>query len=597
MKLIFFKAMVVIVMLILPAGSGVCARSDKKIKVDRVSFNGVSAFSSRRLSKVIITRVSKVIRSYYYNEDIFFDDMKSLELFYHQNGYLEAAVTNYDVKIDSTNFRAQVKIVIAEGERTNIEGFSVLGNSVFPDSLLLQEINIKGGDPFLRKRIDNSTLNLVTFYADHGYLDAEVHPDIRFNSETHTALIDFYIVEKSQFAIGGIRIEGLEKTRKNVVMRELVFNPEEVINYSLLLKSQRNIYLTGLFQSVFIRPQPSSSGDSTKKDILIEMKEAMTGEFNVAGGYGSVDRARGKIEVYNNNMWGKSLKLGLVGKISFIERSIETSFSNPWTFGKPVHTDMNFLLEWKDEPGYNLDRVGEKMVVGRKFNNNNINMTFRNERTKLSHIKVTKIPDESKFNTRSVKLTFNRDTRDNLFNATSGYFFETSSEYGWFVTEKNRRFVRFNGQFKYFHPFNSLTTVGTSVEFGVMNANGGLSYIPLHERLYAGGPNSIRGFEYEKLGPLDKKRIPIGGRVKFVWNLMELRRRIYKMIGSVFFIDIGNVWFSSSDMRLKDVRSVIGMGLRINTPIGLGRLDYGIKVDRQKDESRGELYFSMGQAF
>jgi len=411
MRLFFLKAMVVIVVFILPAGSGVCARSEKKIKVDSVSFNGVGAFSQRHLSKVIITRASRVLSSYYYNEDIFLEDMKSLELFYHQNGYLEAAVTDYDVKVDSTHFRAQVGITIAEGELTYIEGVSILGNSVFPDSLLIQKITIKGGDPFLRRRIDNSTLNLVTFYADHGYLDAEVQPDIRINSETHRALIDFYIIEKSQFAIGGIRLEGLEKTRKNVVMRELVFNPEEVINYSLLLKSQRNIYLTGLFQSVFIRPQPSSSSDSTKKDILIDIKEAMTGEFNVALGYGSIDRARGKIEIYNNNVRGTSLKLGLVGKISFIQRGIETSFTNPWTFGKPVHTDMNFLMEWKDEPGYNLDRIGEKMVVGHKFNNNNINMTFRNERTKLSQIKVTKIPDDSKSNTRSVKLTFNSDTR------------------------------------------------------------------------------------------------------------------------------------------------------------------------------------------
>ncbi|MFC1538513.1 outer membrane protein assembly factor BamA [Candidatus Latescibacterota bacterium] len=597
MRMFLLKSTIIIVAFILITGSGVCARSVKKIKVDSVSFNEVKAFSPRRLSKVMITRTSRIFSPYYYIEDIFLDDIKSLELFYHQNGYLEAEVTHYNVNIDSTQFKAQVEISIAEGERTFIEGFSILGNSVFPDSLLLHEITIKVGDPFLRKMIDDSTLNLVTFYADHGYLDAEVKPDIRIDLETHRVLIDFNFIEKSQFAIGEIRLEGLDKTRKNVVMRELVFNPDEVINYSLLLKSQRNIYLTGLFQSVFIRPQPSSVGDSEKKDILIEMKEAFAGEFNVSGGYGSVDRVRGKMEVYNNNVWGKSLKLGFVGKVSFIQSAIETSFSNPWTFAMPVHTDMNFFMEWKDEPGYNLNRIGEKMVFGRKFNNNNINMTFRNERTKLSQIKIINLPDDTKFNTRSIKLTFNSDTRDNLFKTTKGYFFEASNELGWFITEKNRKFIRFNGQFKYFYPFNALTTIGTAIEFGAMNTDGGLSYVPLHERFYAGGPNSIRGFEYEKLGPLDKNRIPIGGRVKIVWNLMEVRRRIYKMIGSVLFVDIGNVWFSSNDIRLKNIRSVIGLGLRVNTPIGLGRLDYGIKVDRQKDESLGQLYFSMGQAF
>jgi len=205
--------------------------------------------------------------------------------------------------------------------------------------------------------------------------------------------------------------------------------------------------------------------------------------------------------------------------------------------------------------------------------------------------------EDPKSNTRSVKVMFNRDTRDNLFDATKGFYLEASSEFGGFFTAKTRKFIRFNGQFKYFYPFNSLTIIGTSVELGIMDADGGLSYIPLHERFYTGGPNSMRGFEYEKLGPLDKKRIPIGGKIKFVWNLIEVRRTIYKMIGGVFFIDIGNVWLTSRDMGLRDVRFAIGLGLRVNTPIGLGRLDYGFNVDRQKHEPRGQLYFSMGQAF
>ncbi|MFC1541401.1 outer membrane protein assembly factor [Candidatus Latescibacterota bacterium] len=597
MRTIFLNTMAAVAVCFILSAGGANAQSNKKIKVFSVSFEGIEAYTSRRLSKVIITRPSKVFRPYYYIEDIFLDDLKSLELFYRQNGYLEAQVTHYAVDIDSTEFTARVDITVAEGDRTFIEGIGVLGNMVFPDSLLLTEITVTGGDPFLRNRIDNSTLNLVTFYANNGYLDAEVRPDIRIDSESHRALIDFYFIEKSQYTIGGIQLKGLDKTRRKVVMRELVFDPDEIIDYSRLLKSQQKIYMTGLFQSVFIRPQQSALGDSTKKDILIELNEALTSEINASVGYGSIDRARGKIELYNNNVKGTSLKLGLVGKISTIQSALETSYSNPWLFGKPVHTDMNFLLEWKDEPGYNLKRIGGKMVIGHKFSNNNINMTFRNERTQLSQIKVEKLPDDMISNTRSIKLTFNSDSRDNLFNTSRGYFFETSSELGWFITGQNRRFVRVIGQFKYFYPISSLIYVGTSIEVGAMNTVGGLTSVPLHERFYAGGPNSVRGFQYEKLGPLDSKRIPVGGRFKFVWNLIEVRRRIYKMIGGVVFADVGNVWLSYEDMRMNDLRSVVGLGIRVNTPIGLGRLDYGFIIDRQKDEPPGQLYFSMGQAF
>jgi len=310
-----------------------------------------------------------------------------------------------------------------------------------------------------------------------------------------------------------------------------------------------------------------------------------------------VERVRGKVEVYNNNLRGTSLKLGLTGKMSFLQRGVELSFTNPWTFNTPIRTDMNLLQEQREEPGYDLVRTGGKLIVGRKYDSSNITLTYLHERTKLSNIKVASIRDDQKLNTQSLKLTYIHDTRDNLFNSTRGMFYETSSEVGWFFTERTSTFYRLTGLFRYFFPLNSLTVAATSVEVGFIDAEGGIGSIPLHERFYAGGPKSLRGFQYEKAGPLDRKRIPIGGKLKIVWNLLEIRRTLYKMVGGVVFTDIGNVWSKPEDVSLGDLRAASGLGLRVNTPIGLGRLDYGFNIDRRKDEPRGQLYFSMGQAF
>ena len=594
----FLRTYILAVLLFLTLGVNTAnTESMKKLKVDDVSFTGIKAFTTRHLSHVMITRESHFLRSFHYNEEVFQEDLKALELFYHQNGYLDAVTTDYHVQVDSTRFKAYIKITISEGELTHVEGVSVLGNNVFPDSLLLEKISILQGEPFQPKKIEDSTVNILTFYADHGYLDAEVQPDIKINTEMNRALVDFNIKEKVPFTIGDIHLKGLEKTRKNVAMRELLFNPGEVVNYSLLLKSQRNIYMTGLFQSVFIRPQTSVNGDSTKKDILVDVKENISGEFNMAFGYGSVERVRGKMEVYNNNVRGTSLKLGLVGTISFIQHSIEMSFTNPWTLGTPMRTDMNLIQENKDEPGYDLSRIGGKMIIGRRFQNNNITLTYRHENTKLSNIKVKIITDTPKSNTRSLKLSFINDTRDNLFNSTKGVFFETSGEFGGFFTSRTIKFYRIIGQLKYYYPLNPHTVIATSLESGLMDAEGGFGLIPLHERFYAGGPNSLRSFEYEKVGPLDIKRVPIGGKLKFVWNILEVRRTLYKMIGGVVFADIGNVWLKPDNVSLGDLRTSLGLGLRISTPIGLARLDYGINTDRRKGEPQGQVYFSMGQAF
>ena len=589
-------------LLLLLFSTGICGNlhsvAEEKMKIKSVNFEGNKAFSNQLLYKVILSRPSSFLnRSYYYSE-VFEDDLKSLKLFYHQNGYLEAEIANFQIKTDTTHNEVHINIEVSEGELTHVEGVSILGNKKFSDETLREFIDIKVGDPFLSNKIEETNLKLLTFFADNGYLDAEVVPDVRVNKETHLVLIDFNINEKNQFTIEKINLIGLEKAKPNVVLRELNFHSGDIINYSNLLESQRQIYLTGLFQSVFIRPQPTSSGDSTKKDILIELKENMSGEFNVALGFGSVEKIRIRMEIFNNNLRGTARKIGLASKLSFIQRSVETSFTEPKTFDTKWQTDINLMRAYNEEPGFTTNRIGGNASLGRKILRfSNITMIYRHENVKISDVQVSEIPENVKTNTRSFKFSIIYDTRDNLFNPNKGIYFEWSNESGMFFADLNNRFLRSTGQFKYFYPVSNSTVICTAFELGVIDAEGGLKGIPLHERFYAGGPNSVRGFEYEKLGPLYEKRVPIGGRLKLILNLIEIRQTLYKMIGGVIFSDIGNVWLKPEDFSFSDIRPVLGFGLRINTPIGLARLDYGINLDKRKEESRGKLYFSIGQAF
>ncbi len=570
----------------------------KKIKVKSVTFQGNQAFTDSRLRRVMLTRPSRFLSPSYYHPDIFQDDLKNLNLFYQQNGYLEIQILDTQVNIDSTQQEAQVHINLSEGDLTQVERVAVFGNSVFSDSLLLQRIKIKPGDPFSQKTIQNITLSLLTLYANNGYLEAEVKPDIRINSETHQALIDFTIEEKTQFTISGIRLEGAKKTRPKVINRELLFRLGEVVRYSRLLESQRRLYLTGLFQSVFIRPQPSLKGDSTQKDILIEIQESEPFEFNVAVGYGSIEKARGRIEVFNTNLLGTARKAGLAARISFVSRGIEASFTEPWTLGFRWRTDVNLLLEYLEEPGYDLKRTGGRLVVGRNFGKRSIaSLIYRYEDVKLSRIKVRTIPEELKTNLRTLTLSLIYDTRDNLFNSTHGVYLEWSNELAGSFLRGTNSFVRSQGTLKYFYPWKRSTIIGSALEIGWMDFFGASRDIPLNERFYAGGPNSLRGFGYQLVGPLDTDRIPLGGRLKLIWNLIEIRQALYKIIGAVLFADIGNVWSRPEDLHFGDIRTCLGFGIRANTPIGIVRVDYGINLRPRKGEPEGQLIFNMGQTF
>jgi outer membrane protein assembly factor BamA len=120
--------------------------------------------------------------------------------------------------------------------------------------------------------------------------------------------------------------------------------------------------------------------------------------------------------------------------------------------------------------------------------------------------------------------------------------------------------------------------------------------IVLSERFFAGGGTTVRGFEEDKLGPLDRFGNPLGGNAMLILN-NELRFPFISILDAVGFVDIGNVYPSISDFSLSDLRKTAGFGLRLRTPFLLLRFDYGFKLDRRTGESPGAFFFSIGQAF
>jgi outer membrane protein insertion porin family len=583
---------------LLSASAPSAQQPSKKLKVSSVSFEGNQAFDQGRLRRVMLTHASGFLSRSYYHHNIFEDDLRSVLLFYQQNGYLEVEIADTQVTVDTTKGEVDIRIRVSEGELTGIEGVSIFGNTVFGDSLLMDRINVNPGDPLKPARIQDASLSVLALYADNGYLEAEMKPDVSIDYETHRALVDFRVEEKSQFSIADVRLQGLERTKAKVVKRELLFRPGEVIGYSRLLESQRRLYLTGLFQSVFIRPEPAASGDSAKKDILIELKENESLEFNDAAGYGSVEKLRGRVEVFNSNLGGTALKAGLTLRASFISRAAEASFTEPWTLGVPWRTDLNLLAEYLEEPGYNILRKVGRLAFGRTFGKRSTaSLAYRYEDAELSHVQVEAVPPELKSNLRTLTLSLIYDTRDNLFNSTRGVYAEGRNEIAGSFLSGTDTFVRLSGRLKYFHPLKRSTILATSLEVGWMDFFGTSEDIPLNERFYAGGPNSVRGFGYQLVGPLDAQGDPIGGRFQVVWNLLEIRQSIYRMIGGVLFADVGNVWLSAKDFQLRDIRTSAGVGLRVNTPIGIARLDYGVNLQPEEGELGQRLYFNMGQAF
>jgi outer membrane protein insertion porin family len=222
---------------VLCTADGLYGKSRKPMpcKIKTVAFVNNRVYSDRQLRQVMVSRPPSLFASTVYRKEILADDLKSLALFYHQNGYLDARIAESSVRVDSGLGQVYISITMEEGQLTRIDGMGVLGNRVFTDETLLELIRLKAGDPFEKLRIERATLALLRFYADHGYLEADVEPEGRIDSVAHRAILDFRIQEGHQSIVGDIVLDGLEKTRPKVIFRELRFIRGDVLNYSRLL--------------------------------------------------------------------------------------------------------------------------------------------------------------------------------------------------------------------------------------------------------------------------------------------------------------------------------------------------------------------------
>lgn len=593
-----FRILLSVALLILLFGEAALAEKSRRPKVKSVTYSGNNTYTDSRLEGLMLTRPSRFLASSRFHQEVFQDDLETLISFYKQNGFLQARLVDTTVYRDSASNHVDISIALDEGARTFVEGVTLFGNRFFADSALMRYVGIKKGDPLRRPVIEDAVVTLLSLYGEHGFLDASVTPKVQVNDSAHLALVDFAVFEGVRSRVGSINISGSYRTRPNVILRELSFTQGDTIRYSELITSQRRLYLIGLFESVFVRPVPPTSGDSTEREIRIEVKEKPSGELSFSIGYGTVEKVRGRTELSTSNLAGTARKAGIGVEANFIRQGISSSFSEPWTLGTRWKTDLSVFGQLQQEPAYHAEVIGGRLTAGRKLGlYTTYSVAYRLENTNLSRVDLAAPVKELDPRIRSLTFIVSHDTRDNLFDPSLGWYASWSNEIAGSFLQGSNTFTKSVLILKRFRPLGRNAVIASALELGWMVAFGESEEIPISERFYTGGPTSLRGFGYQMVGPVDANGEPLGGQFKLVWNLLEVRRSIYRMVGGVLFFEFGNVWPTAEKAQLSDLRINLGTGLRVNSPLGILRLDCGINLDRRADEPRTKVFFSMGQAF
>jgi len=566
-----------------------------RIQVETIEVVGEEAIPESEIRKQMLTREDGAFTRGWLRSQWLEDDLEAIRALYRDRGYQAVAIPPAEVEIDRERGQATVRVHIVEGPRWVVEAVEFEGNVVLDDAALMGALSLTPGRALTRAGLDASRAALRRAYDQIGHDQARVL--YRISGEDPGARRVVFEIEEGPFhQVGPIQVAGNTHTRSKVIRRNLSVETGEPLRAEDLLESQRRLARLGIFRSVDVRAT-GDPGDSLQP-VTVSVLEAPNLQTSYGVGYDTEQGARGFVQVADTNFLGRGQRFGGLVRASVPNQRAELFLSEPHLFGRPIEGFLNAFWSYEEQESFDETRVGITVRGLRRVRANTFQARYRLEDVALDNVQVTIDPDERVEDVRlgSVGGSLVRNLLDDPLNPRRGFLLTTDLSLFHPYLASEETFAKFFSGVSFFHPLPGGMVWAQSLRIGLAEPFAG-SQVPLSERFFAGGDTTIRGFERDQVGPLDPVTgSPTGGEAMLVFN-EELRFPIWKQIAGTVFYDAGNVYADIGAIRLNDVRTVLGIGARYETPIGPIRLEYGWKLDRRPDETPGEFFFSLGRAF
>ena len=590
-----------------------------RLRIAGVLVEGNQAFPDRRIRKLLKTKRRRWFRAGVYDAQVMEEDLERVRAFYRKHGYQDAAVTQ-EVYQDPAGRGLYVHLKIAEGLQHRVGQVALTGTVLFPEREIRQVVTLKPGAVYSQEALQEDLRLIKQYYGDRGYIHAEVAPEPQLDEATKRVNLTYRITEQELVSINRGEVRGNLRTRDVVVRRELRVYPGERFDGAKIRKSIDRLYNLGYFEEVSVETEPTPASD--REDLVIKVKETKTGSFSFGGGFSSVDRLVGLIELEQRNFdWrnaptftGAGQDLRFRAEVGTVRRYFDISFTEPWIFGHPVSFGLDAyhrtrLRSRHRGVAFEEEQRGAGVRLGREFRDGLLGtLSYQLYRTEVSDVVTEASADlkaEQGRNTISIGgMGASWDQRDNRFDPTRGLFLFSSLDLAGGLFGADKDFYRLQAGASHFLPHGDRLVFESRLRTGIVDAYSGTSEVPIFERFFGGGAGTIRGFEERRVGPRDPaSNDPIGGEALFVGTVEEVATLVKDergrpiLRGSVF-MDVGNVWRRVNEFG-ESFKAGAGVGVRVNTPIGPLRLDFGVPIsDPDPGEKRKlQVHFNISRSF
>ncbi len=590
-----------------------------KLVVKKITFIGNYSVKDKDLRGAMKTKVRDLL--YYFNKSgrltstQLDDDRAALRLFYQNRGFADVDIADISTQeLPTGRDGVEVVVTIQEGVQYRVNSLQLEGVNIVPVDQLMTVLKMREGELFTPKGMAADLNALRSFYGTRGYIEQNATPQVTPAGQGAVDIV-YKVDEGVQSYVNLVNIQGNSRTKDRVIRRELAIKPGEIYDTTLVDVSQKRLQNLNYFSNVTMTP--SDTVIPGRKDLNVILEEKRTGSFNFGAGFSTIDSLIGFAELQQTNFdlfdWPNFVGGGQRFRVRLqygLERSDYTiSLTEPYFLGYKLSAGVegyyhqaNFL-----SAVYNQSNLGAAFQLRKPLTNFiTVSGEYRIERIEIYDVDDDDagqfIQDSAGQYTRSAVLgSLIWDSRDDLFLTRKGTYVNlTAFTAGGFLGGSvNDYGLSVQGSQYFSLPWDTILIL--KGELGVVDTlsgetNNGLG-VPIFDRLYLGGANNMRGFDYRDVGPKDQYGNPIGGN-SLAYGTIEYSFPIISRIRGQIFTDWGFVNADSYDFSTASVNGDIGFGVRVELPIGPVRVDYGIPVKSdQWNGGSGKFNFNIGYQF
>ena len=574
--------------------------------LSHVRFEGAHAFSQRVLRTTMKDTRGKTFYSFIdktgrLDETKFQDDLNLVRELYQNKGYIDIDIV--ETKIEHlSNGNINLVIVLHEGPQYHVKNLSFEGTQIFTDAEIRRFLKMKEGAVYSPKGLKDDVKTIRDYYGSRGYIDSEVQPE---GSPAGPALVNlkYKISEGGQSFVNRVNIAGNTQTKDKVIRREIPLAPGDVYNSVLVDAAKKRLENLGYFEKVETNNTDTVVAD--RKDLDVIVQEKRTGSLSFGAGFSSIDSLVGQIELTQSNFDITNFSHGFTGggqrfrvllEYGVTRKDFVVSLTEPYFLdtrtavsGEAFYHDDNYISN-----DYNQQNLGFDVNVRRGLTRYTaVSLEYRIESVNIANVQAnsTILQQESGTRTKSgVRADYSFDSRDSTVLTRRGTRVDFSPYVAGGPLGGSTKDFGFDLTASQYFSLPHDTILLFNGEVATVDTFDGGDRVPVYDRLYLGGPANMRGFAFRKVGPLDYKGNPVGGRSLARFTTEYTYPIITKVRGAVFY-DAGFVNQDSFDFSARDYHS------RSDYRFDPNRLDTDPKTPRPNPTGNDLKYTEFRRGF